>query len=96
MERVKRRDFIQYTSRYLNSDEIIVTNRGVDEYVIKRINADVATKIEKEPENVATKPVLSGIVATSKKEKLEEMKKLYGKFLKPEAKKAFEKAMEEQ
>jgi hypothetical protein len=64
--RVSKRDFIQYTSKWLKETPIIITNRGIDEYKIERcercesnvatrLNKIVATKIEKEQEDVATK-----------------------------------------
>ena len=56
-KRVNKRDFVQYTSKWLKEVPIIVTNRGVDEYVIE-VASNVATKQEvatKPKDNVATK-----------------------------------------
>jgi antitoxin (DNA-binding transcriptional repressor) of toxin-antitoxin stability system len=36
-ERVSRRDFIQYTSRYLKGEGVVITNRGVPEYELVAI-----------------------------------------------------------
>ena len=37
-KRVSRREFEQYTSKYINDLPIIVTNRGVDDFIVKEID----------------------------------------------------------
>ena len=40
VKRVTRREFQQYTSKYLRELPIIVTNRGVDDFIVKEIEED--------------------------------------------------------
>ena len=35
--RVSRREFEQYTSKYLKDLPVIVTNRGVDDFIVREI-----------------------------------------------------------
>ena len=35
--RVTRREFEQYTSKYLKDLPVIVTNRGIDDFIVKEI-----------------------------------------------------------
>ena len=36
-KRVSRRDFEQYTSRYLKELPLIVTMRGIDDFIVKEL-----------------------------------------------------------
>ena len=38
-KRVSRREFEQYTSKYLKDLPIIVTNRGVDDFIVEELDA---------------------------------------------------------
>lgn len=40
MKRVPRRQFQQYTSKYLKDLPIIVTRRGVDDFIVQEIEND--------------------------------------------------------
>jgi hypothetical protein len=42
IERVSRRDFQQYTSKYLKELPIIVTRRGVDDFKVEEVLEPVA------------------------------------------------------
>ena len=40
IKRVSRREFEQYTSKYINDLPIIVTNRGVDDFIVLEIEEE--------------------------------------------------------
>ena len=40
IKRVSRREFEQYTSKYINDLPIIVTNRGVDDFIVQEIEEE--------------------------------------------------------
>jgi len=46
MDRVSRRDFLHNTNRYIEPGEFIITNRGIDEYVVSVMLPNVTTKEE--------------------------------------------------
>jgi hypothetical protein len=54
--RVKRSEFIQYTSKYLKLLPIIITNRGKDELVLQKIPEPPKTHLTVFTINVRTTP----------------------------------------
>jgi hypothetical protein len=51
IKRVSKREFQQSTGKWLKEAPVMITNRGVDEYLIQRAS-DVATKVATKTDSV--------------------------------------------